>query len=233
MEIRKGFLRSYDPANHQADVQLAGSMATLVKAVPVAHHLGAELLTAGAQCAVIFFEGDPGVVVCTWDGAPPAWVTTTLIKEATVKEEDLAFDVASQVELDARTPSAAYVSGTGDQNLTTSWATYSPGGTDLSYQVTVPGGKTYNVFLVAHVSIQCSGYSNPVDVELAIYEGSTQRSYARGTHNEIWEQDELSVEYAGSVSATCTFYVRVKKNPDLNTERARVGTLALIYWEAA
>jgi hypothetical protein len=65
MEIRKGVVRDYDAGNHEADVQIIGSMATVVRSVPVADDVGA--LSAGDICAVLFFRGDPGVVFCRWE----------------------------------------------------------------------------------------------------------------------------------------------------------------------
>ena len=77
MEIRKGIVKSYDAGNHQADVQIIGSMATMVKAVPVAHHVLEELMVTDVLCGVLFFgRGDPGVVICVWDGAAPAVPTS-------------------------------------------------------------------------------------------------------------------------------------------------------------
>lgn len=65
MEIRKGVVRAYDAGNHKADVQIIGSMATVVADVPVAEDVGA--LSGGEICAVLFFRGDAGVVLCRWE----------------------------------------------------------------------------------------------------------------------------------------------------------------------
>ena len=44
MIIDRGIIVSYDSTTHTATVQLMGSMSRILSAVPVAHHLGPELL---------------------------------------------------------------------------------------------------------------------------------------------------------------------------------------------
>jgi len=102
MDIQRGVVRAYDSVNHQADVLVYGSMSRVILGVPVSHSIGAELMAVGADCGVVVFSpGDTGVVVCTFTGAPGPWVTSALIKDGEVAVADLAFDPATQTELDA------------------------------------------------------------------------------------------------------------------------------------
>ena len=54
--IRKAILKDFNPATYTATVQVAGSMAVWLNAVPVARNIPAGEMTAGRQCAVIFFD---------------------------------------------------------------------------------------------------------------------------------------------------------------------------------
>ncbi len=102
MEIYRGQVLAYDATNHKADVALVGSMSGIVRGMPVAHHVGPEVMTADRSCGVVFFgESDDGLVIATFDGVPPAWVTSALIKDGEVAVGDLGFDPATQAELDA------------------------------------------------------------------------------------------------------------------------------------
>lgn len=73
MDIRRGIIRAFDSGTYLADVQIVGSMATILTGVPVAKQIGAELLTSGTKCGVLFFdETNPSdaCVVFVYDGAP-------------------------------------------------------------------------------------------------------------------------------------------------------------------
>jgi len=83
MDIRRGIIRAFDSGTYLADVQIVGSMATILTGVPVAKQIGAGLLTSGSKCGVLFFdETNPadGCVVFIYDGAP----TCTLRSEQVV-----------------------------------------------------------------------------------------------------------------------------------------------------
>jgi hypothetical protein len=102
MEMRKGVVSAYYPPSHTADVQLVGSMPTVVKSVPVAEHVSPELVTVGSWCAVGFFEGDPGVVLATWGSVPSGWVTADLLRDAAVGEGHLGFNPLLDTDFEAR-----------------------------------------------------------------------------------------------------------------------------------
>lgn len=68
MEIRKGIIRDCDFGNATADVEIIGSMATVVADVPVVDS-AASGMAVGKECLVVFFRGDPGLLVCTWGEA--------------------------------------------------------------------------------------------------------------------------------------------------------------------
>ena len=114
MDIRRGIIRAFDSGTYLADVQIVGSMATMLPGVPVAKQIGADLLTSGTKCGVLFFdETNPSdaCVVFVYDGAPVPWITSALIKDGEVAAGDLAFDPATQAELDAHAPRTTSVHG--------------------------------------------------------------------------------------------------------------------------
>ncbi|GEM_PF-3308551 len=73
MDMRRGIIRAFDSGTYLADVQIVGSMATLLPGVPVAKQIEADLITSGTKCGVLFFdETNPtdACVVSVYDGAP-------------------------------------------------------------------------------------------------------------------------------------------------------------------
>jgi len=73
MDIRRGIIWAFDSGTYLADVQIVGSMATMLTGVPVARQIGADLLTSGTKCGVLFFdETNPSdaCVVFVYGGAP-------------------------------------------------------------------------------------------------------------------------------------------------------------------
>lgn len=56
MEIHKATVRSFDADAHTAAVQITGSLATWLDAVPVARNIAAADVTTGRACAVLFFD---------------------------------------------------------------------------------------------------------------------------------------------------------------------------------
>jgi hypothetical protein len=137
MEIRRGVVQAYDVVTHKADVQMIGSMPTLVRSVPCAQNLGGELLSTGTMCAVLFFHGDPGVVLATWDGLVEEWVTSDLVKDAAVTFAKLGESAKGQVVADA--------ASTGVSTSSTSFVQL----TGSSLTVTIPDGQTADVLLLA------------------------------------------------------------------------------------
>ncbi len=73
MDIRRGIIRKFDSDTYLADVQIVGSMATMLPGVPVAKQIGGDLLTSGSKCGVLFFdETNPSdaCVVFVYEGVP-------------------------------------------------------------------------------------------------------------------------------------------------------------------
>ncbi len=69
MEIRRGVVKGFDAGSYTATVQVAGSLAVWLEGVPVARNIAAAEMTAGRNCALVFFdEANPGdaVVVAVW-----------------------------------------------------------------------------------------------------------------------------------------------------------------------
>jgi len=72
--LKKATIKSYDPAAHKAVVQIAGSLAVWLDAVPVATDIPAAEVVANRECTVLFFSEDnpDDAVVLTVQGAVPA-----------------------------------------------------------------------------------------------------------------------------------------------------------------
>ncbi len=56
MELRKGVVKAFDAGSHRATVQVAGSLSTWLANVQVARNIPAGEMTAGRNCAVVFFD---------------------------------------------------------------------------------------------------------------------------------------------------------------------------------
>jgi hypothetical protein len=222
MDFYRGVVRSYDDTNHRANVLLVGSMSRVLSKVPVAHQIGPELMVEGAACGVLFFaEGGSGLVVCTFDGAPGAWVTSDLIKEGTVSPGDLAFSPA--------TPDFVLLTESTSQALTTT----ATGFGSLSQTVTVPTGKTYNVLVVADVEMENSAWTAWNHIMARIHNGSAAVSQPQGFRTlAVNERSSVSLVGAEAITADTKYSVQVWKALSRNTESAVRGNLAVLWWEA-
>src|SRR3990172_9004342 len=81
--LKRATIRSYNPTAHRASVQVAGSLPTLLTAVPVATDIPAAEVVAGRECAVLLFDDNPdNAVVVTVHGAVPAASSSTSIQDA-------------------------------------------------------------------------------------------------------------------------------------------------------
>ncbi|MEO8458250.1 MAG: hypothetical protein ABI559_10595 [Chloroflexota bacterium] len=56
--ISRGLIKSYDSATHSASVQIAGSLAVWLDAVPVSDAIAPADVVTGRECGVIFFADD-------------------------------------------------------------------------------------------------------------------------------------------------------------------------------
>lgn len=222
MGFYRGVVRSYDGTNHRADVLLVGSMSRVLSKVPVAHHIGPELMAEGAACGVLFFaEGGTGLVVCTFDGAPEGWVTSALIKEGTVSPGDLAFCPA--------TPGFALLTESTSQALTTTATDFG----SLGHTVTVPSGKTYNVLVMADVEMENSAWTAWNNLMAWIHNGSAGVSQPQGFKTlAVNERSSVSLVGAEAITSDTTYSVQVWKALSRNTESAVRGNLAVLWWEA-
>ncbi|MFQ6001193.1 MAG: hypothetical protein ACE5LG_05950 [Anaerolineae bacterium] len=84
MDVRRGIIRAFDSDTYLADVQIVGSMATVLTGVPVAKQIGADLLTSGTKCGVLFFdETNPSdaCVAFVYEGLPGRWVTPAMLED--------------------------------------------------------------------------------------------------------------------------------------------------------
>ena len=57
MRLRKAVLKSFNPTDYEATVQLTGSYKAYLEDVTVARNLPAAEMTPGRKVAVLFFEG--------------------------------------------------------------------------------------------------------------------------------------------------------------------------------
>lgn len=73
--IKRGTIKDYDAGTHRAAVQVTGSLATYLPAVPVSAGIPASAVVAGRDCGVVFFtDDDPAdaAVVTVHNATPPA-----------------------------------------------------------------------------------------------------------------------------------------------------------------
>jgi len=84
MDIRRGIIRAFDSGTYLADVQIVGSMATMLTGVPVAKQIETDLLMSGSKCGVLFFdETNPcdACVLFIYGEAHPGHITIPQGKE--------------------------------------------------------------------------------------------------------------------------------------------------------
>lgn len=212
MRVERGAVVAYNATDHQADVVLVGSMQGVVRAVPVSHQIGGELMAEGTACCVAFFgEGDAGgLVLSTFDGVPDGWVTPDLLSFTPV------------------TPQIGFESNETIQTLTTTPTTYQT----LSVTVTVPEGKTFVVLAVGDVEFSHVVHEGGCVLLARLYlddaglgEAQAVRYYTEG------DEGSVSVVWAGDMTETASISLKVYKATDTNTERARHGNLAVLVWE--
>jgi len=56
MRLKKGVLRSFNPGNYTATVQLAGSYKVYLEGVTVARNIASAEMVTGRKVAVVFFD---------------------------------------------------------------------------------------------------------------------------------------------------------------------------------
>jgi hypothetical protein len=56
MSLRKAILKSFNPGNYTATIQLSGSYKAYLEGVAVARNLPAAEMTVGRKLAVVFFD---------------------------------------------------------------------------------------------------------------------------------------------------------------------------------
>jgi hypothetical protein len=102
--ILRGTIKSYNPTTHKAAVQIAGSLAVWLDAVPVSDAIEPPEVMAGRECGVLFFsDGDPddACVVSVHNAVPlgtnrlrDADADTRVEVERTTDEDKIALTVA-------------------------------------------------------------------------------------------------------------------------------------------
>lgn len=97
--IKRGTIRGYDAAEHRASVQVTGSLAVYLPAVPVATDVPSAAVVAGRECGVVFFtDDDPAdAVVVTIHGASPPPAFGSRIQDA---DADTSWDSEASADED-------------------------------------------------------------------------------------------------------------------------------------
>ena len=87
--IARATIKSYDATTHSATVQIAGSLAVWLDALPVSDGIAPADVVAGRECGVIFFtEDNPAdAAIVTIHNAVPAGWPGTAARYSTVQDE--------------------------------------------------------------------------------------------------------------------------------------------------
>jgi len=56
MQLRKGVIKGFNAGSYKATVQVAGSLSVWLEGVPVARNIPSSEMTAGRNCALVFFD---------------------------------------------------------------------------------------------------------------------------------------------------------------------------------
>ena len=232
MIVERGIIQAYDATTHKAAVQLFGSMSRILLDLPVAHHIGPELLDIGAACAVAFFaEGSQAVILATFDSAPDPWVTSALIKDGEIATADIADAQVTPAKLSFSPPTPGFYLKTTQttQTLTLTPAIFQT----LTQAITVPSGKTYNVFGIVTAEFGNTAYVGWNLDWVGLYADAAQVGLAHSKRQHaVSDRGTVTTGGAAAVSSTTTFSAKIFKSLNQNTEVAYRGTLTLLYWEA-
>ena len=211
MIIDRGLIVSFDSTTHTANVQLMGSMSTLIYAVPAAHQIGPELLTPGTHCILGFArESSDGIILATFDGPPDPWITPDLIT------------------FSPSTPEGAFHSSNTPQTLSDTFVTYQ----SLTHEITVSAGKTIRYLCVATAEMDCTYYTNSNNRLLRIYEGATAKGAIMGDESRAVDaRHVVTNSFTGTITTTATISAKVRRGQARNTEVCQRGTMSLTWWE--
>lgn len=100
--LKRGTIKSYDPAAHRASVQIAGSLGVWLDALPVATDIAPAEVVAGRECAVLFFTDDnpADAVIITVHGAVPAPVAGGIPDKIRDADQDTRAEVEASADED-------------------------------------------------------------------------------------------------------------------------------------
>lgn len=93
MALKRARIDTYHPATHTADITIYPLPGETMVGVPLAQEIGPQLAALLPDCTLaIFYDTDPPLPYITsiLNGAPPPWVTSALIKDGEIAEDDLA-----------------------------------------------------------------------------------------------------------------------------------------------
>ncbi len=229
MIFERGIIHGYDSTNHLAAVQLFGSMSRIIVDVPVAHHIGEELLTDGAACVVGFVaDGSQGVILATFDGAPGGWVTSGMIKDAEIATADVGAGEITPAKLSFSPPTFefGYSDSSSSQTVVNSWQQYQ----SVQVTVTPTGGQYFNVLVVQNVDMENTGWTAWNIACTRVYRDTTGKGQtSRVRFNANNERCTIMAHYADRINNARTYKLYVYKAINRNTIVANNGSISVIW----
>lgn len=222
MDIRRGIIRAFDSVTYRAQVQMVGSMATLLEDIPVAKSIGESLVIDGAKCGVVFFDPTNPSDACVafiYEGAPGAWVDDGLLLGEAVTFAKLASSAKGQILLDeADSPQTT---------TSTSWVDMA--GSSLS--VVIPEGQTADLLLIG----LCTAENNTAGkrAQMAVnWNGTDGNPYAFES-DSAGQRGSIVAMYVTRGVAAGTYTAKLLKRVDGGTGTYRNSILVAVVVPAS
>lgn len=208
--ITRGTIKSYNPVTHRAAVQLAGSLAVWLDALPVSDAIEPPEVVAGRECGVLFFGSednpDDAAIISVHNAVPlgtnrmrDADADTRVEVERTANENKIALTVAGTLRYLVQAASPHH-DMTGDLQVRGSVAigNTSPApltGAALRLDASNAGASTLDgLFNVIRGLSGSTGALRGVTGEVVVQSGAGALAYARGL--------EFKVQHDGSSTIT-------------------------------
>jgi hypothetical protein len=211
--ITRGTIKSYNPATHRAAVQLAGSLAVWLDALPVSDALEPPEVVAGRECGVLFFTDDSpddACVISVHNAVPvgtnrlrDADADTRVEVERTPDEDKIALTVAGTLRylIAGATP---HHDMTGDLKVSGHAAVGAPvlTGAVLRLDGSTAGSSALDgLFNIVACASGGTASVRGVTGEVLVQSGAGVLGYARGL--------EFRVSHAGASNVTDMFGAQV------------------------
>jgi hypothetical protein len=173
--LKRATIKSYTAATHKASIQIAGSLAVWMDAVPVATNIPPAEVIAGRECGVILFTDDnpDDAAVVTIHGAVPAAAAaghriqdadnnTSADVETSANEDKFRVKIAATERLLMQTTSP-YAKFTGDTQIGVAGDKHgidglpdNPGTGGTALTLYIPGGAVTNAGYLQGIAFQNS-----------------------------------------------------------------------------